>query len=432
MDGVQQHHELLQKLHVGIVVHASDTRILFSNRRAAALLGLSEDQMQGKVALDPAWCFVNEAGETISPADYPVCRVINTREPLIDHVFGIKQSEHHPIVWVSVSAFPEFDVLGELKEVVVNFYEISQLKKVEQALKERATQLEFVLEGAELGFWDWNIATGVVERNRQWAEMLGYSYQEIQLTAQQWSDFVHPDDREMAWQSINAVLQGNSPIHKLEYRMLHKDGGVRWILDQAKVMQRDTQGKPLRMCGTHADVTERKLLEQAVTRQAQIDYLTGVFNRWHFMEKAELEFGRAVRYGNELSILMMDIDFFKHINDRHGHKVGDSVLKKLAEVCLQTLRAVDIFGRLGGEEFAVLLPDTDIRAAAEVAERLREAIAHAQVPLAGGQMLQFSASIGVSSMSSCDDNIDMLLNIADTALYEAKNSGRNNVRVAFH
>ena len=432
MEGVEQHHELLQKLHVGIVVHAPDTRILFSNRRAAALLGLSEDQMQGKVALDPAWCFVNEAGETIYSADYPVCRVINRCKPLMDHVFGIKQSEHHPIVWVSVSAFPEFDALGELKEVVVNFYEISQIKKVEQALKERATQLEFVLEGAELGFWDWNIATGVVERNRQWAEMLGYSHREIQLTTQQWSDFVHPDDREMAWQSINAVLQGNSPIHKLEYRMLHKDGSVRWILDQAKVMQRDTQGKPLRMCGTHADVTERKLLEQAVTRQAQIDYLTGVFNRWHFMEKAELEFGRAVRYGNELSVLMMDIDFFKHINDRHGHKVGDSVLKKLAEVCLQTLRAVDIFGRLGGEEFAVLLPDTDIRAAAEVAERLREAIAHAQVPLAGGQMLQFSASIGVSSMSSCDDNIDMLLNIADTALYEVKNSGRNNVRVTFH
>ncbi len=432
MDGVEQHHELLQKLHVGIIVHAPDTRIVFSNRRASELLGLSQDQMHGKVALDPAWCFINEDGKTVSPANYPVSRVIATREPLIDHVLGVKQSDQHPIVWASVSAFPEFDAMGELKQVVVNFYEISQLKKAEQTLKERATQLQFVLEGAELGFWDWNIATGAVDRNERWAVMLGYSHAEIQQTTQQWSDFVHPGDRERAWKSINSVLEGHSPIHKLEYRMLHKDGSIRWILDQANVMQRDVEGKPIRMCGTHADVTERKSLEEAVARQAQIDYLTGAFNRGHFMERAELELGRAVRYGNELSIFMMDIDFFKQINDRHGHKVGDSVLKKLAEVCQVTLRANDIFGRLGGEEFAVLLPETDKTSAVEVAERLREAIAHAKVPLEGGLPVQFTVSIGVTSMSPMDGSMDELLHIADTALYDAKNSGRNKVCIAFN
>lgn len=432
MDGVEQHHELLQKLHVGIIVHAPDTRIVFSNRRASELLGLSQDQMHGKVALDPAWCFINEDGETVFPAEYPVSRVITTREPVIDQVFGVKQSDQHPIVWASVSAFPEFDAMGELKQVVVNFYEISQLKKAEQTLKERATQLQFVLEGAELGFWDWNIATGAVDRNERWAVMLGYSHSEIQQTTQQWSDFVHPGDRERAWKSINTVLEGHSPIHKLEYRMLHKDGSIRWILDQANVMQRDVEGKPIRMCGTHADVTERKSLEEAVARQAQIDYLTGAFNRGHFMERAELELGRAVRYGNELSIFMMDIDFFKQINDRHGHKVGDSVLKKLAEVCQVTLRANDIFGRLGGEEFAVLLPETDKTSAVEVAERLREAIAHAKVPLEGGLPVQFTVSIGVTSMSPMDGSMDELLHIADTALYDAKNSGRNKVCIAFN
>lgn len=430
MDVVWQHLELLQKLHTGIVVHAPDTHIIFSNYRASELLGLSADQLQGKVAIDPAWCFIKEDGAMMAPSEYPVSRVIANREPVTDLVLGIRKPDTTLLFWVLVSAFPEFDEVGALKYVVVNFYDISQRKSAEETLKQSETQLRFVLEGAELGFWDWNIVTGEVARNERWAAMLGYSFQEIQQTTQQWSDFVHPEDRERAWLSINAALDGRSTTHKLEYRMLHKDGGVRWILDQAKVMQRDAQGKPIRMCGTHADVTERKFLEEELKRQAQVDYLTGVCNRRHFMERAEMELARAVRYGKELSIFMMDIDFFKQLNDRYGHKVGDSVLKKLAVICQETLRSADILGRMGGEEFAVLLPETDSTVAAEVAARLREAIAFAKVPLEKGLPAQFTVSIGVTSMSSKDDNMDVLLNVADKALYEAKNTGRNRVCVA--
>jgi diguanylate cyclase (GGDEF)-like protein len=149
------------------------------------------------------------------------------------------------------------------------------------------------------------------------------------------------------------------------------------------------------------------------------------------MEQGELELRRAIRYDNSLSIFMMDVDFFKQVNDSHGHKVGDAVLKKLAEVCHQTMRDVDIVGRVGGEEFAILLPETGIEEAAEVAERLREAIANAKVPLpAGGLPIHFTVSIGVASLSTKDDNMDLLLYLADKALYAAKSSGRNRVCIS--
>ena len=172
---------------------------------------------------------------------------------------------------------------GSLDYVVAMVEDITERKQSELALENSEKQLRFVLQGSELGFWDWDIAAGKVDRNAQWAEMLGYTHDEIQRTTKQWTDFIHPDDRERAWNSINAVLEGRSNMHRLEYRMLHKDGSVRWIYDQASVMQRDADGKPLRMCGTHTDITEQKREERrhALALDAskilvwEIDFATG-------------------------------------------------------------------------------------------------------------------------------------------------------------
>ncbi|WP_354668419.1 EAL domain-containing protein [Colwellia sp. C2M11] len=138
------------------------------------------------------------------------------------------------------------------------------------ALKSRDEQMRLVLAGAELGFWDWNIVKSTVERNERWATMLGYTHEEIKQTTNQWSDFIHPDDREKAWQSINDVLESRSKSHSLEYRMLTKEGDVRWIHDQANVMQRDMDGKPLRMSGIHNDITNRKLAEEKLKLAASV------------------------------------------------------------------------------------------------------------------------------------------------------------------
>lgn len=306
--------ELLQKLQVGVVVHAADARVIFLNDRACDLMGLSKRDILGTLDLMPGWSLQDEKGRWLSPEEYPVNRVISTRLPLAEQVLGVVRPGIEGVAWAMVSAFPVFDAQGVLEKIVISFYDVSQLKRTEAVLKERAEQLRFVLEGADLGLWDWNILTGEVMRNERWATMLGYTYEQIEHTTMQWSDFVHPD-----------------------------------------------------------------------------------------------------------------VDAFKRINDRYGHHVGDAVLRKLADGCHSALRSLDVFGRLGGEEFAILLPETGLAAAAEVAERLRLLLADAQVPIEGGQVVRFTVSIGVASMSSPEDSIDTLLNTADRALYAAKHAGRNRV-----
>jgi diguanylate cyclase (GGDEF)-like protein/PAS domain S-box-containing protein len=172
---------------------------------------------------------------------------------------------------------------------------------------------------------------------------------------------------------------------------------------------------------------ENRQVHEELERRAYTDYLTGLANRRHFLEQAENELTRTVRYGRELSILMLDVDRFKQVNDTYGHKVGDLVLKRLSELCRATLRDVDIVGRIGGEEFAVLLPETGSEQAVQAAERLRAAIAATHVSLGSGLPLRFTASFGVTTLREKEANIDMLLNQADQALYRAKNEGRNRV-----
>ncbi|CAG1020796.1 Diguanylate cyclase DgcM [Methylococcales bacterium] len=180
-------------------------------------------------------------------------------------------------------------------------------------------------------------------------------------------------------------------------------------------------------CAFVRDIRERKTLLAELEHQAHFDYLTGIANRRHFMEQGEMELARAQRYGNSLSIFMLDIDHFKKINDSFGHAVGDKVLQKMGCIFAQTLREVDIPGRLGGEEFAVLLPETNSSKALEVAERLRNFVANTTIPLEAGVSLQFTICIGVATLREKISNIDSLLNLADKALYQAKDSGRNKV-----
>ena len=182
------------------------------------------------------------------------------------------------------------------------------------------------------------------------------------------------------------------------------------------------------MISVTRDVTERRALMSRLEYQARTDYLTGLANRRRFLELAEVELVRARRYGNPLSLLMIDIDHFKGINDAHGHQVGDVVLRRLSDECRRLLREVDVVGRMGGEEFAILLPETGMEEGFRVAERIRKTISESGVRLSPEEgLLHFSVSVGVTALCSEIADIDALIKDADDALYAAKRQGRNRV-----
>jgi diguanylate cyclase (GGDEF)-like protein len=173
-------------------------------------------------------------------------------------------------------------------------------------------------------------------------------------------------------------------------------------------------------------------LEQSRVRLAELantDPLTKLKNRRSFQEHGAHHLGMARRYKIDLSLLLLDIDHFKNINDRHGHQTGDQVLIKVADSLAEQVRVVDIVARIGGEEFAILLPATNRLGAAVLAERIRAAIEQAEFP-ADGKALAVTVSVGIASLAAEPvDSIDELLAIADKRLYLAKNSGRNRICV---
>jgi two-component system cell cycle response regulator len=219
-------------------------------------------------------------------------------------------------------------------------------------------------------------------------------------------------------------------IQVIEYKLSVLSGSERWFEGRITLMEKKDSGESKVILMAN-DITERVLLYQQVQRLANLDVLTGCFNRRHFMERAEQEVKRAMRYTRPLSFLMMDIDHFKDFNDKYGHQIGDRLLCHLVELCLRILRNIDILGRYGGEEFVVLMPETAIDGAKQASERLRNEIENMKINTPEGN-LSITVSMGLACLERGFDEsntLDSLIKSADKALYAAKANGRNCVRV---
>ncbi|WP_298816415.1 diguanylate cyclase [Chloroflexus sp.] len=208
-------------------------------------------------------------------------------------------------------------------------------------------------------------------------------------------------------------------------------GGVDYVtkpFQPAEVLARVRTHLALAQARAALEMANREL-QRALAREAElarIDWLTGVYNRSHFYELATHEFAIATRYNRPLTICMIDVDHFKQINDQYGHLIGDQVLRHVAQVLAHQIRAADCIGRFGGEEFILLLPNTDVTAGMLLAERLRAAIAGLVINTEKGA-IQTTISAGVAGRQPADTVIERLIDRADQALYAAKQQGRNCV-----
>lgn len=205
------------------------------------------------------------------------------------------------------------------------------------------------------------------------------------------------------------------------------EGAARRVFIDVKFPLFDANGAVRATAGFAAEITEQKCKEEALTKLAGTDALTGLANRRGFFDCLAQEFDRSRRYARSLAVIGLDIDHFKHINDNFGHATGDIVLRQVSELFLQALRSGDVVGRIGGEEFAILMPEAAAAEALEVAERLRGMVANAVLHTTDGKPLKVTVSMGVSCIRPEDQNFEAMLERADLALYQAKHNGRNRV-----
>ncbi len=310
-------------------------------------------------------------------------------------------------------------VLGYIEDV----FERREMERARQALSLSEEILTKAFRDSPDPMVISDIATGRIrEINHGFVEHFGYTAEEsVGRTTVDLGLWVSLAQRDATVALMRE--QGSLRNHEVEFRA--KSGAVLTVLGTSTQIVIEGTAHWLVQ---FRDITEQKRLQLELEAQAHTDLLTGVANRRYFMKLAESELARAVRYGSPLALLMLDVDHFKSINDTHGHLVGDNALQVLALTCQKALREVDILGRVGGEEFAILLPETNADTALEAAERVRGLVAGAGIPLANGARLHLSVSLGCAALRPGETNIDALIGRADQALYEAKRAGRDCVR----
>jgi diguanylate cyclase (GGDEF)-like protein len=312
-------------------------------------------------------------------------------------------------------------------------------------------RLELALEAAGLDLWENNLLTGEVTRKamKTFGE-LGYNDAEVLHNLEHLFEFVHPEDVPVVQTAVGDHMAGHTTEYRCELRLLAKDGRWVWFANYGRIMDTDSATPGQRFIGVTFNIDNRKrkedeiaqinrqLAEQNALLQtmntalellASSDALTGLANRRTVMELGNKECIRAERFQHALSVLMVDIDSFKAVNDNWGHSVGDRVICAVAEACRVRVReGVDTVARLGGEEFVVILPETTATNARLVAESLRQAVQNQQVANDDGERVPFTVSIGVAALGTGGDSFEQLLNHADKALYKAKQTGRNQVQ----
>lgn len=300
-------------------------------------------------------------------------------------------------------------------------------KMAQEALRESEERYALAARGANDGLWDWSLVTNAVYFSPRWKGMLGFGEHEIEDRLEEWFGRIHDADRDRVREEIAAHQRGLTPHFESEHRLLHKDGGFRWMLSRGLAVF-DVTGKALRMAGSQTDITERKVS----------DPLTGLPNRLLFIDRL----GRLIKHSKRrkdhlFAVLFLDLDGFKMINDSLGHLVGDQLLVGVAnrlEKCLRSSDTVARLGetftvaRLGGDEFTILLDDLkEPDDAKRAAERLMDALTPPFMLV--GKEVFTSVSIGIALGNAAYDKPEDLLRDADTAMYRAKSLGKARFEV---
>jgi diguanylate cyclase len=309
---------------------------------------------------------------------------------------------------------------------------IDELKILNNELiseKAKEDKLDFAWTG-NLGHWYFNIKTGNVVFNPLKVEALGYIMDELSenISYKFFTDKLHPDDYKSTMDAMVRNMNGEIEVYECEYRIQAKDGSWKWFSDRGKVTQWDDNGKPAFAAGIVFDITEKKEKEKNLEIKNRLleetsitDALTGIKNRRAIMEELKLRIEQAQESNSPISIAIFDIDNFKNINDTKGHVYGDMVIKETADAISRSIRGLDAIGRYGGEEFLLILPNSNLDSARLVCERIRARIEG--IEFNDGTKVTVSGGVVIYQSEDIAGFIDR----ADKNLYKAKRNAKNKI-----
>ena len=363
----------------------------------------------------------------VSNAYTRVQNLVDTSDRL---AFSILEGQSRKIMSFRFQMMVVFAVLFLAGMTLV--YYISRISDAQRALDEERQRVQLALDAANLYDWEWDVTKDRLRWGGDSRQLLGPADEDGEYP--NFPDLVLESDRASFLEAGRSALETGDQ-YKVQFRIRRTDGAVRWLEAQGRRMV-DERGRTDRMIGVTQDITERKHAEQEIHRYAYFDSLTELPNRQQLVNRLDTAIEQAVKLDQKGALLFMDLDHFKNINDSLGHPIGDELLKKIADRIRDVVRTTDLVGRLGGDEFTVLLPNLSQsrsetkRLARRIGEKIQRRLAMPyQVQ---GHELQVSVSIGISLFPLDDCAVEHmaaeLLKNADTAMYRAKAAGRHTIK----
>ncbi len=308
--------------------------------------------------------------------------------------------------------------------------DVSDEIRLRRGLESQQERLKNIIMGTRLGTWEWNVNTGETVVNERWAEMAGYTLEELQpISIMTWLKLANQEDLEKSNAQLQKHFKGELEYYECEIRMKHKSGRWIWVMDRGKVTEWDDREKPLRMFGTHTDITDTKIMQRRIEQLSIRDPLTNIFNRRYIFERLDALLAEFRRNHGYFTVSLLDIDYFKRINDEFGHLAGDQVLRDFTRIIRTNLRPYDLLGRYGGEEFLVVSINSKKEQTKAIIERILESVTNRVCTCKDREIhLTFSGGLADCFDYSRDQvSVEKIVKKADDRLYAAKLSGRKQI-----
>ena len=328
--------------------------------------------------------------------------------------------KNNKVMWVFETITPI--VYKEDRATLGSFMDITERKRIEKALRQSEEKYRTILESIQEGYFEVDLDGNFTFCNDSMSRLTGHSKED--LIGMNHKQLTNEETAKEVFQAFIDVYNTEEPSKGFDWQIIKKNG-VEGYIEASVTLQKDSSGKPTGFKGMIRDITERKRTEQQINYMATHDALTGLPNRLMFSQLLNHAIRSAQRHGKQLAVLFVDLDRFKVINDSLGHEAGDRLLKEMARRFKRSLRAVDVVGRLGGDEFIILTEEVDeLSQIANVAHKILTTTIQPMV--LQGEECRVTASIGISIYPGDGTDEQTLIKNADIAMYFAKEEGKNN------